>query len=293
MLKLNYSMKQTKKENIVLVPTDFTEVANYAIDHAAGIAKQLNGKVALLHVINKETKAYLKKEKLTDDAISEKLKAIASTVEKKHNVKLDYIAEEGSIFTTIAKVTSDIGARIIVMGTHGKLGVQHLIGSFALKVIESSPVPVIVVQEKDFGKGYKNIILPVDETSESKQKVNWAIHIAKIFNSTIHLFGIKYSDEFQMNEVERNMSQIMNILSKNGIKYTDKISTDTHSNFGKSLNVYSDQINADLIMIMTNPHQLLPSFILSPWAEQVIFNLSKIPAMCINPIEFGITYVGL
>jgi hypothetical protein len=96
-----------------------------------------------------------------------------------------------------------------------------------------------------------------------------------------------------MNEVERNMSQIMNILSKNGIKYTDKISTDTHSNFGKSLNVYSDQINADLIMIMTNPHQLLPSFILSPWAEQVIFNLSKIPAMCINPIEFGITYVGL
>jgi nucleotide-binding universal stress UspA family protein len=286
-------MKQTKKENIVLVPTDFTEVANYAIDHAAGIAKQLNGKVALLHVINKETKAYLKKEKLTDDAISEKLKAIASTVEKKHNVKLDYIAEEGSIFTTIAKVTSDIGARIIVMGTHGKLGVQHLIGSFALKVIESSPVPVIVVQEKDFGKGYKNIILPVDETSESKQKVNWAIHIAKIFNSTIHLFGIKYSDEFQMNEVERNMSQIMNILSKNGIKYTDKISTDTHSNFGKSLNVYSDQINADLIMIMTNPHQLLPSFILSPWAEQVIFNLSKIPAMCINPIEFGITYVGL
>jgi len=286
-------MKQTKKENIVLVPTDFTEVANYAIDHAAGIAKQLNGKVALLHVINKETKAYLKKEKLTDDAINEKLKSIASTVEKKYNVKLDYIAEEGSIFTTIAKVTSDIGARIIVMGTHGKLGVQHLIGSFALKVIESSPVPVIVVQEKDFSKGYKNIVLPVDETSESKQKVNWAIHIAKIFNSTIHLFGIKYSDEFQMNEVERNMSQIKNILLKNEIKFTDKISTETYSNFGKSINVYADYIKADLVMIMTNPHQLLPSFILSPWAEQVVFSSSKIPAMCINPIEFGITYVGL
>ena len=282
-----------KKENIVLVPIDFTEVANYAIDHAAGIAKLLGGKVALLHVINKETKAFLKKEKLTDDAINEKLEVIASNVEKKYNVKLDYIAKEGSIFTTIAEVTSEIGATIIVMGTHGKIGMQHLTGSFALKVIESSPVPVIVVQEKDFGKGYKDIVMPIDETSESKQKVNWAIHIAKIFDSTVHLFGIKYSDEFQMNEVDRNMSQIKNILSKNGIKFTDKISADSNSNFGKSINVYSDYIKADLVMVMTNPHQLLPSFILSPWAENIIFNTSKTPAMCINPVEFGITYLGL
>jgi len=129
----------------------------------------MNGKVALLHVINKETKAYLKKEKLSQDSISEKLKTISSTIEKKHKVKLDYIAEEGSIFTTIGKVTKEIGASIVVMGTHGKLGVQHLIGSFALKVIENSPVPVIVVQEREFGKGYKNIVLPVDETSETNK----------------------------------------------------------------------------------------------------------------------------
>ena len=280
------------KENIVLVPTDFTEVANYAIDHAAGIAKQLNGKVALLHVINSETKAFLKKEKLTDIAINDKLKEIASTVEKKYNVKLDYIAEEGSIYKTIAKVTSDIGARIIVMGTHGKIGVQHLIGSFALKVIESSSVPIIVVQEKGFLKGYKNIVLPIDETSETKQKVNWAIHISKMFDSTIHLFGIKYNDEFLRNEVDRNMAQIKNILAKNSIKCTNKISIDSNSNFGKSINVYSDYIKADLVMVMTNPNQLLPNFILSQWSEHVIFNTSKTPVLCINPVDLDITYVS-
>lgn len=285
-------MEKKKKKNIVLVPTDFTKVADFAIDHAAGIAKCLNGKVTILHVINKETKSFLKKEHLEEEAINEKLKAIAETVEKKYNVKLDYISREGSIFTTIAKVTDEIGARIVVMGTHGKIGLQHLVGSFALKVIESSNVPVIVIQEHNFAKGYKNIVLPIDETSESKQKVDWAIHIAKIFCSTIHLFGIKYNDELQMNEVMRNMSQIKNILSKNGIKFTDKISADTHGNFGKSINVYCDYIKADLVMIMTNPHQLLPSFILSPWAEQVIFNSSKIPAMCVNPVELDITYIS-
>jgi len=280
------------EENIVLVPTDFTKVADFAIDHAAGIAKLLNGRVAILHVINKETKSHLKKEKLTEEAINEKLEAIAITLEKKYKVKLDYISEKGSIFTTIAKVTENIGAKIVVMGTHGKIGVQHLIGSFALKVIESSKLPVIVVQERDFGKGYKHIVLTIDESSESKQKVKWAIHIAKIFNSTIHLFGIRHNDEFLGDMVEKNMAQIKNILAKNGIKYTEKISADSGSNFAKNIMVYSDYIKADLIVIMTNPDQLLPSFILSPWAEQVIFNTAKIPVMCVNPVDLDIAYIS-
>ena len=279
-----------KRENIVLVPTDFTKVAEYAIDHAAGIAKLLNGKVAILHVINKETKLYLKKENLFEDAINEKLKAIAETVEKKHNVKLDYIAREGSIFTTISEVSEEIGAQIIVMGTHGKICDQHLIGSFALKVIESSNVPVITVQEKDFGIGYKNIVLPVDETSKSKQKVKWAIHIAKIFNSTIHLFGIKYNDELLKDEVDKNMAQVKNFLSKNSVKFTDRISPDSKGSFAKHIIEFSDQINAEIIMIMTNPDQLLPNFILSQWSEQVIFNSSKTPVMSINPVELSVVY---
>lgn len=279
-------------ENIVLVPTDFTKVADFAIDHAAGIAKQLNGSVTILHVINKETRSFLKKEKLTEDAIDDKLKAITAAMETKYKVKLNYIAEEGSIFTTIAKITTEIGAKIVVMGTHGKLGVQHLIGSFALKVIESSPVPVIVVQEKDFAKGYNNIVLPIDETTESKQKVKWAIHIAKIFNSTINLFGIRHDDEFLCNEVERNLSQIKNLLHKNNIKYTEKSASEAGGNFTKAVIAYADYTKADMIMIMTHPDQLLPSFILSPWAEQVIFNDTKIPVMCVNPVDLDITYVS-
>lgn len=279
-------------ENIVLVPTDFTKVADFAIDHAAGIARQLKGSVSILHVINKETRSFLKKENLTEDAINDKLKATADMLEKKYKVKLNYIAEEGSIFTTIAKVSAEIGAKIIVMGTHGKIGVQHLIGSFALKVIESSPVPVIVVQEKEFNKGYNNIVLPIDETTESKQKVKWAIHIAKIFDSTVQLFGIKHTDEYLINEVERNLSQIKNLLHKNNIKYTEKISNDSSGSFAKSVINYADHTNADMIMIMTSPDQLLPSFILSPWAEQVIFNSNRIPAMCVNPVDLDITYVS-
>lgn len=284
---------KNKSNEIVLVPTDFSAVADFAIDHAAGIARQINGKVSLLHVINKGTKTLLKGEKLSDDTVTKKLEEISKSVSEKYDVTLDYIAKEGSIFTTIGEVSEEIGASMIVMGTHGKVGLQHLLGSYALKVIESSPVPVIVVQEKEFSHGYKNIVLPIDETVESKQKVKWAIHIAKMFNSTIHLFGAYFSDELLMHEVERNMAQIKNILSKNNIPYTEKITSDRGGNFAKSIVVYADYIKADIVLIMTNPDQLLPSFILSQWAEQVIFNSAKIPVLCVNPVELGTIYVGL
>ena len=57
---------ETIKHNI-LVPTDFTEVIEFATEHAAGICKMQNYKLTLLHVINNDTRSYLKKEKLSKD----------------------------------------------------------------------------------------------------------------------------------------------------------------------------------------------------------------------------------
>ena len=68
------------KKSIVLVPTDFTEVADYAIKHGAGICKQQNHKLVLLHVINKDTKSYLKKEKLSGFVINESLEKKAKEI---------------------------------------------------------------------------------------------------------------------------------------------------------------------------------------------------------------------
>lgn len=283
---------KNQMNKMVLVPTDFTAVADYAIDHAAGIARHINGKMALLHVINKDTKSLLKNEEPADDAVTKKLEEISKNISEKYKITPDTIAKEGSIFTTIGEVSEQIGASMIVMGTHGKVGLQHLTGSYALKVIESSHVPVIVVQEKEFGHGYKDIVLPIDESPESKQKVKWAIHIAKMFDSTIHLFGAYFSDELLMNDVERNMAQIKNFLANNDIRYTEKIASDKSGNYAKGIVVYADYIKADLVLIMTNPDQLLPSFILSPWAEHMIFNSAKTPVLCINPVDLDIQYVS-
>ena len=57
--------KEIKYNNIILVPTDFSEVCENAIDQGVALAQFLKYKVCILHVIDKQTEANLKKEKLT------------------------------------------------------------------------------------------------------------------------------------------------------------------------------------------------------------------------------------
>jgi len=282
---------ETIKHNI-LVPTDFTEVIEFAIEHAAGICKMQNYNLTLLHVINKETKSYLKKEKLTTEAIRERLEKKANEIKEKYNIPVDFIAKEGSIFSVIGEVAKEIAANIIVMGTHGKVGMQHITGSFALKVVERSPAPVIVVQKRGFRGGYKNIVFPIDDTVESKQKVKWAIHIARKFNSTVHIFSLSVSDSFRMAKIKGNTQQIIKFFDQNGILHTHEYA-EKNGTFHKQILAYSQSIDADLMLIMTTPDKLMPNFIVSQWEEQVLFNDSLIPVMATNPVELNIVVGGM
>ena len=280
------------KKHTVLVPTDFTEVIEYAIEHAAGICKTQGYKLTLLHVINKETKNYLKKEKLTGDSIHERLEKQVKEISGEYGIEVDFVVKEGSIFSTIGEVAKEVGANKLVLGTHGKVGVQKLVGSYAMKVIESSPAPVIVVQKRGFRDGYNNIVLPIDDTMESKQKVKWAIHIARKFNSNVHIFAMNVSDSVRMSKIKGSMNQIKKFFVQNNIAYTEKLS-DKGTSFPKQILSYSQSIDADMILIMTNQSKLLPTFIISQWEEQILFNESLIPIMAINPVELSIVVGGM
>ena len=118
----------------VLVPHDFTSVADTAINHAAKIASIFDGGIYLLHIVGKDKEVGDAREKLTK---------IAEEAAKTYNLKVEPIIRIGNIFEDIGDVATEIDARLIVMGTHGVKGIQKLVGSYALKVITHSKVPFI------------------------------------------------------------------------------------------------------------------------------------------------------
>ncbi len=282
-MDLEKKKNSVKFQNVILVPTDFSEVCENAINHTLQIAKHIKFKVTLLHVINKDTLSYLEKNKLEISSLENKLKQQAESFTANSGVEVKYLIKEGKLLKQIQKAVKECGANMVVLGTHGKVGFQTITGSYALKVITKTSVPTIVVQQKALIKPYKNIVFPVTIGAHDRQKVNWAIYISKIFSSTIHIFPKRENNNYQKKKIMSVVKQIKNIFDEHNVKYVDQVSENGAGNFAKQVIDYAMEKNTDLIMTMVSTEGIVPFF--DSQDEQIIFNSSQIPVICINPVN--------
>jgi nucleotide-binding universal stress UspA family protein len=281
--------KDTQYSKTVLIPTDFSEVCGNAVSHGVKLAKFLGYKVFILHIINKETKSELKKKNVGIDYIEVRLREYKKYYTKKYEVEIDTMAVEGSIFSTINTVAREIKANLMVLGTHGKKGLQHVFGSYAMKVVEESTIPVIVVQKRSFKSGYKNIVFPLSNDLEPRQAVQWAKMIALLFNAKLHIYLSPEKDTARRTSLAIITKQITSVFDTDKVNYS--ITTAAKSTgFADQVISYSAAQHADLIMIMTRPAVDVAGFTLSGWDEKLMFNDAQIPVMGINPIEYGYQY---
>jgi len=266
-----------KKSYKVLVPHDFTSVADCAVSHASKIAKSFNGEVYLLHVVSKT--------KEIDDA-KQRLTQVASTAEGKYGVSVNVMVRIGNIFEDIGDVASEISAGYIVMGTHGARGMQKIMGSHALKVISHSKVPFVIVQDKGPSdtEVYDDIVVPIDHSDVTKQKLQVAANIAAHFGSKIHLFVDQESDNFLQQKLNSELRFAKKYYEEKGIEY-DISRADEPGNFKRKLIKHSEAISADMIAIVnTQKGALLPDFFGSE-EQEVIANNAEIPVLITNPTQ--------
>ena len=280
-----------KLNNILLVPTDFSDVCHNAIDYAVQVAQDIHFKVVIYHVITKDTHALFNEEGDIGNVVAQKLQNIIDEFKVQYDVEMEYIYESGSIFELIHLKAAEIGANMILLGTHGKKGMQNLFGSYALKVITQAQVPTVVLQKKNF-KGINNILFPINTFTEARQKVGYAKAVASRFGSTIHMYKEKVSDPGESSRIEIIAKQIGDEFNKSGIKFTVK-STDTGGESAKKLIAFAVESEMDMIMIVTEPQIGTNYFNLGPWNEKIMFNEAQIPVMCINPVQQGNVYFDL
>ena len=264
-----------ENKNLIVVPWDFTKVAEYALSHAIRISRMVGNDICLLHIVNKSIKLSDEKAKRS------KLQKTAEENSAKHNVAITYSTIKGSIFTDIAKFVNDKEASLVVMGTHGMKGMQKLTGSWALKVIVKSKVPFIVVQEPPADhERYRNIVFPIDFRAENKEKIKMAIFMGKYFKSKIHLLVPEISDTRLRNKTTSTLNIGIKYLNQNNIEH------ETHevkSNSAQQTLDFAASINADLILIVTTKNITLADYAFGASEQGIIANSSKIPVCCVNP----------
>lgn len=284
---------ETQKKNTALVPVDFSEIANHALQHAVQVAKHFNNNLALLHVLEEsKMPAFLsfgKANTAGQTEVAGKMSAIAEEIKTKHNIDCKVVIKAGRIYKTIAETANELGCDSIIMGSNGAAGFERVIGSNASRVISHADVPVIVVKsdERPF-RGYKNIAFPLDLTLESRQKVKWAIHIGKSYGSTINILTYKIGDEFLDNKLTLGLRQVERLLNENGIDYKVEVLEKMDKNFADETLAFAERIDADLLMIMTQSEDRdFSEYIIGTYAQQIVNKSQEVPVICINPQPMG------
>ena len=262
-----------KGKKTILVPWDFTEVAENALLHAVRYVKTINTSITLVNIVgNKKEEA---------EALP-KLQMTATEATQKYSVEVIPLVKEGNIFTSIKECAEERDAMLVVMGTHGMKGMQKLTGSWALKVIANSTVPFIVVQNKPEHEAFAKMVLPIDFSLENKEKLRWANYISGYFKTKMYLFIPFIVDEALLRRTKANLSFARTYLDERGISY-EIIVSQKKGKFSEQTIDYATEIDADMIMIMTTKHPRLTDYVFAADEQLIIANNSKIPVMCINP----------
>lgn len=282
------------KASKIVIPVDFSKTSIKAIKHAAFIAKVNKGELILLNVQKKNDlidvifPAFkLKDMSIVTDFLSEKLENLAGDIRKEFGVKVTSLVSLGHITSEIVAVADEHKADLIVMGTHGGDSKSSLLlGSNAYRVLAKANCPVLTVRDNTPKVGYANIVLPIDSTSHTRQKVVPTLQFAEKFASKIHILGIlSPGEENEKHKLEVVIGQIEKMAAKSKLA-SDSLILTTEDSSEKILK-YAAKTKSDLISIMSDQNGGV-SAILGQFAHHII-NDSKIPVLTFKPVHHNDT----
>ncbi len=259
--------------NPIIVPCDFSELAEYAFLHALNLSKSFNYDIILVNIVKKNSD--IESSKI-------KLESIAQDYEQKYGVRPFTKVKAGSIFSEITDIISELKASFAVMGTHGIKGMQKFTGSWALKVIVGSKAPFIVVQEKPKKQqDFTNIVFPVDFKFSTKEKLTWANFMSQQYSTKFHLCYNDSTDLGFKKKIHTNIAIAEKFLSEKKVDF-EIINLDG-KNIETDAVAYAKKIDADMIMISTTRNISFQDYVLGASEQKIIANNEKIPVMCVNP----------
>ncbi len=256
----------------ILVLIDFSELSNIVIESAAQQALILGIHIEFIHVESNKAKQ--------QEALK-RMQTLADAVEKKHNLKPSLIVKEGNIYTAISDHANQTKPVFVFMGTHGMVGMQKIFGSKALKVIVGSSIPFWVLQEST-PANITNIVLPIDYTFESKEKLTVVRYLSHFHKFKVNIVHPNLKDSILRNKIKNNMVHVDKLLKEREIEYEIIIGADKGDIADAVVKVAHD-INADLIIITTTKHIAWNDYLFGAPEQKIIPNQFKIPVICVNP----------
>jgi nucleotide-binding universal stress UspA family protein len=286
---LNILLKKDQPKNEIkkiVVPTDFSETADNALQFAIDLAKKLAAKVHVVHVHSPALNGP-PAPRLIDEGGLEYKQSLLNALKAPHlgqeelTEDQEYIAEtrlvKGFVAEEIQRISQDPKTDLLIMGTTGQGGLmEKLFGSISLEVARKAACPVILVPDKARFTGFQNIVYasnyhPAEETVLPK-----VFNFARPFKPVLHFAHI---NEQKQNKYFVQSNYLGQISSDENMAF--KITTIESENVMKGLNRYAEEQKADLMIMATIQRNFLGKLFHKSITQRMIFNTS-IPLLILH-----------
>jgi nucleotide-binding universal stress UspA family protein len=220
-------------------------------------------------------------------AIKEQLKELfRNQGAQESEIKL--LTRKGKPYTELPLLARELHVETLLMRPYEKKGFQLFKENTSYNAVISSPCPVITLAEGVKISSFKNILLPIDTSAETRQKIPFAIHIAKHYHSVVHVvgFGKDKNNKEAYSKLKNYAEQSRGFLREKGIN------SEAHVEFGNNtLDMIREFIRSndcDLLIITVDEDTSL----FSSTSEKLVYS-SSVPVVCIQPKDLKVSWAGL
>lgn len=272
----------------IIVPIDFSEFSEYALNAAAILAKKNNAEILVVHMLELSTVHAYGEETRNDH--TEKALFYIKLAEKKFDefLRKDYlegisvtpIIRHFKVFSELGEVASENNADLIVMGSKGSSGLSgFFIGSNTEKVVRHSEIPVLVIKNKPVNWEVKKVVFATDFSDEATPSFLRAVTVLDSLNAEIQLLHVNVPGESFRNtdDMERAVEKFLQDAEGNLNRLSD-VHYIADKTAEKGILKYAHKINADMIAITTHGRTGLAHFFEGSISEDLA-NRANFPVM--------------
>jgi nucleotide-binding universal stress UspA family protein len=273
----------------IIAAIDFSRCSLHALEYAINLANRIKANIILVWVDNIKSD-----ESVYPDVLIGSRKEVTNSLDEivaKYSPllkegEMSYKIRKGKVHIEIANQAKYSDAMIVVAGTHGVTGFEEFwIGSNAYRIVTYSPCPVFTIRtDYPLKNTIKKIVLPIDSTLETRQKVPFSTIIAKYFESEIHIVSLQNTSiKAVRQKVENYTAQVRKYLDVENVPHI--IESVEAKNITNATIDYARKTEADIIVIMTEQEMTTANLFLGAYAQQMV-NHSPIPVLNIHAKEY-------
>ncbi len=269
----------------ILVPTDFSKQAEYALEAAAQLAKKNDSEIILLNLLEFP-------DDMVDPVTGTATAAGPAAIMMMKNARNKFLAFRKKEYLQGLKVTETVLGHkafegimevskkqhvdVIVMGSRGTSGVEEImVGSNTEKVVRTSEIPVLVVKGETDVFAVKDFVFASSFDEECKETFENALEFSNKLNATIHLVTINTPQKF--NDTASLNKKMEDFVANYEI---DDYTLNVYNDFSiaKGIVNFANFINADLIGMGTHGRKGISHFFNGSRGEDVV-NHATLPVV--------------